>query len=375
MEFLSEIITIIIHAKIFTFVVLQSCDDYRCLVTAAALSFFPVLYFFTFLYYTDSGSIFWVLLMYYLSLRGDHKMAAMSGAAAVLFRQTNIVWVVFVAGISTERHLLEWIQPEKKDLSQDDMQNVGYIYVVVKRLIVCLRQDIRQLRQITMACLGDIWPYALVVLSFITFVVVNGSIVVGAKDDHQVSLHFPQLFYFLTFTAGFLVMHFVSPWKLRDFFRFLFKHPLIVSSFIAVSYLLIWKFTFAHRYLLADNRHYPFYIWAKVFRRHDLVKYLLIPLYLYAGWALLDAIRHRSAIWKLVFIICVCVNLVPQALLEFRYFIIPYLIARLNMKPGPYLALVLEVGLYAAVNAATLYLFMEKPFRWPSVTDPQRFMW
>lgn len=97
---------------------------------------FPVHLFFAFLFYTDSGATFFVLLMYYFeeqvdllqypSARRSYVLSALvryvrlhassavteskkltaiaigcvlqSGAAAVLFRQTNIIWVAFVAG-------------------------------------------------------------------------------------------------------------------------------------------------------------------------------------------------------------------------------------------------------------------------------------
>lgn len=41
----------------------------------------------------------------------------------------------------------------------------------------------------------------------------------------------------------------------------------------------------AHPYLLADNRHYPFYIWRKVITAHWSMKYLLVPLYVYSWFS------------------------------------------------------------------------------------------
>ncbi len=40
---------------------------------------------------------------------------------------------------------------------------------------------------------------------------------------------------------------------------------------------------YTHLYLLADNRHYPFYVWKNIFRRDESVKYLLVPLHCGAG--------------------------------------------------------------------------------------------
>lgn len=106
-------------------------SDPHSLLHAAMIIAFPINFFFAFIFYTDSGAVFFVLLMYYLaervnllaypSARGSYVFSALvsshisvlqqvnkalmidlcmkqSGAAAVIFRQTNIVWVLFVAG-------------------------------------------------------------------------------------------------------------------------------------------------------------------------------------------------------------------------------------------------------------------------------------
>ncbi|TRY59245.1 hypothetical protein DNTS_026384 [Danionella cerebrum] len=70
----------------------------RRMFSALLLSSFPVLYFFTFLYYTDAGSTFFTLFMYLMTLYGCHTAAALLGICAILFRQTNIIWVAFCAG-------------------------------------------------------------------------------------------------------------------------------------------------------------------------------------------------------------------------------------------------------------------------------------
>ena len=51
---------------------------------------------------------------------------------------------------------------------------------------------------------------------------------------------------------------------------------------LTLKFLLLYFFSFfsyEHPYLLADNRHYPFYVWKNVFRYHSAVKYLLVPVY------------------------------------------------------------------------------------------------
>ena len=39
-----------------------------------------------------------------------------------------------------------------------------------------------------------------------------------------------------------------------------------------------------HPFLLADNRHYTFYVWQRIFRRHAVVPYLFAPGYLVCMW-------------------------------------------------------------------------------------------
>lgn len=138
---------------------------------------------------------------------------------------------------------------------------------------------------------------------------------------------------------------------------------------------MIWKFTKAHRYLLADNRHYTFYIWAKLYRRHELVKFALIPVYLFAIWSMCKSLQNKNIVWKVVFAVCTILNLVPLPLLEFRYFIILYLLYRLNMPMSSYWRIVTELVVYLTVNVFTLYMFCEKPFQWENTSGNQRFLW
>ena len=76
------------------------------MLSSLNLALFPLLYFFSFFYYTDVGSTFLVLLMYCLHLDGFNLSASFMGLVAVAFRQTNIIWVAFVAGQSVAEPLL-----------------------------------------------------------------------------------------------------------------------------------------------------------------------------------------------------------------------------------------------------------------------------
>ncbi|XP_064632019.1 putative Dol-P-Glc:Glc(2)Man(9)GlcNAc(2)-PP-Dol alpha-1,2-glucosyltransferase [Lineus longissimus] len=352
----------------------EDYDPPRSLLTASALAVFPLLYFYTFLFYTEGGSTFFVLLMYALSLHRRHNFAALIGMVAICFRQTNLIWVIFVAGEEVVRIIIDHIKPEKKELTEKEFHGWKFVRVVLQTLI----QDLPYFRHLPVLIgrvLSNCLPYILTGVCFGVFIIWNDGIVVGDRTSHEACFHAPQLFYFFAFTLGMSFMHLITPEKIWNFLKYLWRHPIMTILICAIMTGCIWKFTYAHRYLLADNRHYTFYVWAKVFRRHKLVKYALIPGYFFASWGIFDALKRKDSLWKLLFFICVIMATVPQKLLEFRYFILPYLFFRLNMHISSHFQIILEICLYGVINGLTIYYFIEKPFKWGNSPEWQRFMW
>ena len=66
---------------------------------------------------------------------------------------------------------------------------------------------------------------------------------------------------------------------------------------------------------------------------------------------------------------------VPAALLELRYFAMPYLMFRLNVKAESKRQAFLELGYFLAVNFVTVAVFAMKTFYWADVEGPQRIIW
>ncbi|XP_074645221.1 dol-P-Glc:Glc(2)Man(9)GlcNAc(2)-PP-Dol alpha-1,2-glucosyltransferase-like [Tubulanus polymorphus] len=350
-------------------------DKCRGLLTATALTLLPTLYFFTFLYYTDSGSTFFVLLTILLGRHHKHKLAAVSGIGAILFRQTNIIWVFFTAGLAVAHLIMDLILLKKKDISDVTIQSSGFLKIVLATLWNELRNWTPGFRLLLRNIITQCYAYILVGMAFVVFVIMNNGIVVGARTAHQACLHIPQIFYFLGFTLAFSFMHLISIHKIIACLLWIWRHKLTTVLLVIFAAVCVWKLTYAHPYLLADNRHYTFYVWSRIYRRHDLVKFALIPVYVYAAWSVCYELRFKNIIWKMLFAVCTCICLVPQQLMEFRYFIIPYLILRLNMNIAAYWKIILELIVYGAVNALTIYIFVERPFLWPDSENKQRFMW
>ena len=69
----------------------------------------------------------------------------------------------------------------------------------------------------------------------------------------------------------------MHPRVLRGLFQLTACPNSLHSAALALGMGGVMLFTHAHPYLLADNRHYTFYIWRKVFMRHELVKYAFVP--------------------------------------------------------------------------------------------------
>lgn len=111
-----------------------------------------------------------------------------------------------------------------------------------------------------------------------------------------------------------------------------------------------------HPFVLSDNRHYVFYIWKRILFRHPAVSYLLAPVYLACWWAWwirvgkssffrfwqlqrnepwlnLSLGATQSLLQTLILPLSLIPTLVPSPLLEPRYFIVPYILLRLQVPP------------------------------------------
>lgn len=166
----------------------------------------------------------------------------------------------------------------------------------------------------------------------------------------------------------------------------------------------------AHPYLLADNRHYPFYLWRKIIKAHWSMKYLMVPLYVLSWFSIFNilgefqylspcapfpsslshvlelnelsdyTVFHISAkfqkkIWVLVYFLACAAVLIPAPLIEFRYYTIPFFFLILHSHINNDRSWVLMGFLYITVNLFTIYMFLFKPFYWSHESGIQRFIW
>lgn len=370
---------------------------------------FPLSFFFNFLYYTDTGSLLFILITLWAVEAGNIRLSALPATIAILFRQTNVVWIAFVAvhhlifrayesprevgGASGARATEQTIHEEESTLVDDGL------LVATKSIPQVLLYSLRHL----LTLISQFFFHAALLGGFAAFVWWNGGITVGDREAHKPVSNFPQVLYFLAFTgifAGPLLIlsdglkmrpltSFVS--SLRRIVTSPIKHGSIVMLALAAISYAVDQHTSAHPYLLADNRHYTFYIWQRFFMRYEWFKYYMIPIY-FASFGILArqlqlALRNglrranRGAIclWIVAFFTFTSATLVPSPLLEFRYFITPFvliLLVLLGRGNPSMISLVTQIAFNGAINAITIYTFLYKSFPWENAAEQvARFMW
>ncbi|KAM3368466.1 hypothetical protein ACQJBY_016782 [Aegilops geniculata] len=385
---------------------------------AILVALYPVHWFFTFLYYTDVASLAAVLAMYLSCLKKRFWVSALFGALSILFRQTNVIWMIFFAANGAIAYVQdlslsdcpsdENSEPTDKSRAEvsDRDSKVSALglrrrrtnHPISKRGVVSGSTKSHTSFTEELFDIGfKIWnskckvlitfaPFAIVLVAFGAFIIWNGGIVLGAKEAHVVSPHFAQLLYFGLVSATALLPWHFTPGRVSDLFHWCRKNKtfssLAMLIALGLSFVAVHLFSIAHPYLLADNRHYTFYIWRKVIQAHWMMKYILIPLYVYSWFSVINILvfpdltgKLQPRVWVVSFAFSVALVLVPAPLVEFRYYTIPLVILVLN---SPVIGNGKLLGLgsaYAAVDLFTLAMFLFRPFHWGHEPGTQRFMW
>ncbi|TYJ19086.1 hypothetical protein E1A91_A09G167600v1 [Gossypium mustelinum] len=338
------------------------------------------------------------------------------GAMAVVIRQTNIIWMLFVAcsGVIdiTMAHQKDSVEVDDSKASNKGT-NLSALNTSVNVSSNLKRRKSRgnskanqhifypsntssasqtlgllhEIQAIVLSSWRIKWellvsfsPFFFVLLAFVAFLLWNGSVVLGAKEAHAVSPHFAQIMYFsivsalfaapLHFTIGHALDLFQSFWKNR-LLGFLLLFLASIASLLSVHF-----FSIAHPYLLADNRHYTFYLWKKIIKFHWSMKYLLVPFFVYSWLSIFRLLgKTRRRIWTLVYFFATSAVLIPAPLIEFRYYTIPFYFFILHSSINDSQSWLLIGILYTVLNAFTMTMFLFRPFHWDHEPGVQRFIW
>ncbi|GLG98772.1 Dol-P-Glc:Glc(2)Man(9)GlcNAc(2)-PP-Dol alpha-1,2-glucosyltransferase, partial [Gryllus bimaculatus] len=142
------------------------------LLSVVNMASFPVLYFFTFLYYTDTVSIMLVLLTYLLHLEKCNILAAATGLVSIAVRQTNVIWVAFFAAQTVAQILKRQFSIQKRKMIWEMLRHIW-------------KRGVNTFSNFVTALLQEMWGYIIVCFGFLVFIYMNGGIVVGDKSAHE----------------------------------------------------------------------------------------------------------------------------------------------------------------------------------------------
>ncbi|XP_076647875.1 alpha-1,2-glucosyltransferase Alg10 isoform X1 [Halictus rubicundus] len=344
--------------------------NWKHLLVACNIMLFPPLFFWHFLYYTDVVSVNAILLMLLLHLHKKFKMAAAVGLLSVLIRQTNIIWVAFVS-VELAFDLIERKKP--KSITSQEYSSFIYLKKQWKKITEETSCGWASFFKFIIEIVVQLLPYATVCSVFLLFVIWNKGIVVGDRAAHVPTIHLPQLFYFSAFISCFLWPYTITHWKSYiNFLRIRWVLHLCLLGFLTVA---IHFNTLVHPYMLADNRHYIFYFWNRLMGKYASFKYLLIPVYSFTLYTMFHRINHLRFATQVNYTFMISMVMIPQLLVEPRYFIIPYILYRLLIQEPKNWQIIMETITTLTVNFLQFYIFVNKTFYWSNEPYPQRISW
>ncbi|KAI0477979.1 DIE2/ALG10 family-domain-containing protein [Xylaria cf. heliscus] len=300
------------------------------IVTGINIALFPVLFFFSGLYYTDPASTLIVLLAYtnHLTRVAARQPSFLNDVyslglsiLALGFRQTNIFWVMVYMGglevinaiktldsVSVETPKFHTVSDQVRfyawRYSLGDIHDPSLSFAQPVDIILCVVSfGIAAVCNLPLVLRRFLWPHGVVLASFVAFVAWNGGVVLGDKSNHVATLHLAQMLYIWPFFVFFSTPLFI-PWLLdlasRVYRTLTFQSTLSIHAVITalvgcgalVVALLIVRFnTIIHPFTLADNRHYVFYVFRYSILRAWWIRYALAPVYVVCGWMFWGALQ------------------------------------------------------------------------------------
>eukprot|EP00605_Chrysophyceae_sp_TOSAG23-4_P002580 GSChrysophyteH1.ASY1.ANO1.2850.1 assembled CDS len=373
-----------------------------CILISAMGALWPVSGLYYFLYYTDTAASLSLLLTYYLLLRAlqytDYLymlLLFLAASLSILCRQTNAVWIAFLAGISVLKAMEASGVYDDDDGDGDEfalalLRNANRIFIQSKYSSI-------------------IWPIFIPVVLFAYFVIAinHGSVVVGDQSAHEPVLHFAMPFHGLA-----LLCCPLAPQALYYYFtssnndkKNKESNRILMHCFgsLFCGFALL-KGSYAHSYLVSDNRHYMFYIWQR-YLQHDRMRFTLgcayYPLYRLVRYMTSGMnVGNVGPMWKVGYAIACAATLIPTPLLEPRYFTSAVLFGLLHspsliiLNTGKNsdgtindeendsvflmlrhrVGLLLSVLIMALVTSTVIHVFLYRSFLWSDGTIA-RFLW
>lgn len=389
---IASCINLILFANIMKYVYYNEKSQAKIILQALSLSLLPPLYFFSHVYYTDTLSLTFLLIFSRLCFTNKHKiLILLFGIFSIMMRQTNVAWIAMVFGhkfldifIKSSRvfgnQYITDVKLSKRSLIAKDVDSSKLKrYYGLTDLYYAINYHLKTylstfFRFLTVQDMSILIVHLIILSVFVSFVFINGSIVVGDKTAHEPTIHTPQLLYFLIFYGIFGIPYVLS--KFTTTLKLILKKKLLTVTIALIFTAMVHFHTTVHPYLIADNRHYTFYVWIRWFGKYDYAIYATIPAYVFLVFSLYDNLREHNCISFLFpYTLSLILVLALQKLIEVRYFLIPYIVLRLRFGRPSQSVILAELFWYICLNSATFYIFFTKELYWSEFDYAQRIIW
>lgn len=389
---IASCINLILFSSILKYVYYGDKNHMKIILQALNLAILPPLYFFSHVYYTDTLSLTFLLIFSRLCLTNRYLILILIfGTGSIIMRQTNVVWVAMVFGhklldllIKSSRvfgnQYITDVKLSKRSLIANDVDKSKLKRFYGMWDVYCAAKYHMSMhlstffKFITFHDATVLLTHLIILSGFVSFVYINGSIVVGDKAAHEATIHLPQLLYFLIFYGVFGLPYVVS--KLKSTLKLMLRQKILVLLCGLIFTLMVHHNTLVHPYLLADNRHYTFYIWNRWYGKYDHAIYTTVPVYIFLLFSIYDNLKDHNCIsFLLPYTVCIFLALALQRLIEIRYFLIPYIVLRLRFARPSFPVVMAEFLWYLIINTAAFFIFFERQVIWKDFDYVQRIMW
>jgi alpha-1,2-glucosyltransferase len=288
LSFLRTINFILSFLSIVTFYCLVSRLDYdqRSLITVQYI-FFPILFPFFFLLYTDVLSLFLVMLSFYFMLLEMNRSSGIMGIFSMAIRQTNIIWLAF-----------EFI----------------YIYFSSYNKI-----DKNYFKD---HCIRN-WTFILGFLLFLIIAFINKGFSLGDRSAHpNFSFHLGNIFFILIlFFFFFLPLNLYRAKKIINYLK-IRREMLAYSAIIFVIYLFTFNNT--HPYNIQGSEYFLRNKLLAFIDSSFIIKIIFFLPVAYSIFSLsITRLKNRQSylLYPATFVF-----LIPSWLIEQRYYLIPFIL-------------------------------------------------
>lgn len=293
----------------------------------------PLMFTYYFLFYTDVWST--ILIVFSLALinnkRSQHPFwSALIGFCSLWFRQTNIIWICFIAVVYIDKQVIN---------------TTGFIDRIVKFTTIAFQNWF------------NLSGYVLNVLLFGAFLKVNGGITLGDSGNHEIKAHVVQLFYCTSFIAFFGLFS-GTVTSIKGYLTFLTNGIVISAGLFGIVFVAVKYTTIVHPFLLADNRHFAFYIYRRIIKKVPPV--LMAVPHHFSSFTIVH-LWEGSFITCFAFFVALVGTLVPSPLFEPRYYLTPVVVFNLFIEHNNNL---LEFIWLNCINVITFYVFVKKQIIW-----------